>query len=358
MHWGLVVVRYQQKGSGIMATSRKTTSKTVTKKDLAEAVEPVKAELVEEAATTLKPEKIREKAVKKEILAKADEDSSTNVMQCIEALRNAVNAQLADLAAKLSAETAKYLNLQSAIQLKEAELKQIYDIDSEATSLLALIEAQRIKEEEFKQEEAKWKADFAEEKAEAEAELEAKTEDARKLQERKKEEYEYNWKRECERKRTELEDELTALRRNIASERQTFDDESARRSAELDLREKEISQKEELLATLQQEAEEFPETLQKEVDKACKSLEARLKAEFAMKDQLMQKGFEGDKNVYEAKIASMKEIVDSQAKQLVELAQRQEKAYNQVQDIATKAVANCGKTIFAQTQEPQHAKLT
>ena len=75
-----------------------------------------------------------------------------------------------------------------------------------------------------------------------------------------------------------------------------------------------------------------------------------------MKEQLLQKGFEGDKNVYEAKIASMKETADNQAKQLVELAQRQEKAYNQVQDIATKAVANCGKTIFAPQQEPTYAK--
>jgi len=341
-----------------MAITRKTPSKTVTKKDLAEAVEPVKAELVEEAATTLKPEKIREKAVKAEILSKADEDSSGNVTQCIEALRNAVNAELGDLSAKLSAETAKYLNMQSAIVLKEAELKQIYDIDSEATSLLALIEAQRSKEEEFKQDEAKWKADFAETKAEAEAELAAKTEETRKLHERKKEEYEYNWKRECDRKRTELEDELAVLRRNIASERQAFDDETAKRVAELDVREKEISQKEELLASLQQASEEFPQTLQKEVDKACKALEARLKAENSMKEQLMQKGFDGDKNVYEAKIASMKEALDSQAKQLVELGQRQEKAYSQVQDIATKAVANCGKTIFAPAPEPPHAKLT
>ena len=338
-----------------MATTRKTASKTVTKKDLAEAVEPVKTELVEEAATTLKPEKIRGKAAKKEILTKADADASANVSQCIEGLRNAVNAELADLSAKLSAETAKYLNLQSAIELKEAELKQIYDIDSEATSLLALIEAHRIKEDEFKQEEAKWKSDFAETKIEAEAELEAEKEETRTRHERQKEEYEYNWKRECERSRTELEDELAALRRTIASERQAFDDETAKRITELDVREKHISQNEELLASLQQEAEDFPETMQRELDKACKSLETRLKEEFSMKEQLMQKGFEGDKNVNEAKIASLKEIVDSQSKQMAELAQRQEKAYDKVQDIATKAVANCGKTIFAQPQEPPHS---
>lgn len=95
--------------------------------------------------------------------------------------------------------------------------------------------------------------------------------------------------------------------------------------------------------------------MQKGLDKACKSLEARLKDEFSMREQLLQKGFEGDKNVNEAKIASLKEIVESQAKQMVELAQRQEKAYDKVQDIATKAVANCGKTIFAQPQEPPHS---
>ena len=330
---------------------RKTSTKTTTKKDLKEAVDPVQTALSENEENVLNPEKIRETAIRKEIYEKADSAVSADIAVCVDALKNAICRELSDLSSKLETEAAKYKNLQEALKLKEAELKQIYDIDAAASSLLALIEAHRMKREEFEAEEAKWTSDFAGKKLEAEAQFAQETAEAEKKRKREQEEYDYNWKRECERKKILLEDELSRLRKNIAAEKSEFDAATEKKTAELDAREADISSKEEAFARLEMQVADFPAAIDAAVIKARSELSDKLNQEFALKEQLLSKDFEGDKKVFESKIASLKELVDTQAKQIEELTVRQEKAYEKVQDIATKAVANCGKTIFAHAQE-------
>lgn len=116
----------------------------------------------------LNPEKIRETVIWKEIYEKADSAVSVDIVECVDALKNANCRELSDLSSKLEAEATKYKNLQEALKLKEAELKQIYDIDAAASSLPALIEAHRMKQEEFEVAEAKWASDFVTKKLDTE----------------------------------------------------------------------------------------------------------------------------------------------------------------------------------------------
>lgn len=66
------------------------------------------------------------------------------------------------------------------------------------------------------------------------------------------------------------------------------------------------------------------------VSKARFELSDKLNQEFALKEQLFSKDFEGDKKVFESKLASLKELVDTQTKQVEEPTVRQEKAYEKV----------------------------
>ncbi|MCI6287407.1 MAG: hypothetical protein MR727_01575, partial [Lentisphaeria bacterium] len=91
--------------------------------------------LSENEENVLNPEKIRETAIRKEIYEKADSAVSADIAVCVDALKNAICRELSDLSSKLETEAAKYKNLQEALKLKEAELKQIYDIDAAASSL-------------------------------------------------------------------------------------------------------------------------------------------------------------------------------------------------------------------------------
>ena len=256
---------------------RKTSTKTTTKKDLKEAVDPVQTALSENEENVLNPEKIRETAIRKEIYEKADSAVSADIAVCVDALKNAICHELSDLSSKLETEAAKYKNLQEALKLKEAELKQIYDIDAAASSLLALIEAHRMKREEFEAEEAKWTSDFAGKKLEAEAQFAQETAEAEKKRKREQEEYDYNWKRECERKKILLEDELSRLRKNIAAEKSEFDAATEKRTAELDAREADISSKEEAFARLEMQVADFPAAIDAAVIKARSELSDKLR---------------------------------------------------------------------------------
>ena len=88
-------------------------------------------------------------------------------------------------------------------------------------------------------------------------------------------------------------------------------------------------------------------TIAAAVEKAENALRTRLNGEFDLREKLSQKDFDGDRKVLEARLAALQSQNDALMKQLEDVTARQEKAYAQVQDIATKAVANCGKTVIA-----------
>ena len=71
---------------------------------------------------------------------------------------------------------------------------------------------------------------------------------------------------------------------------------------------------------------------------------------------MLQKEFEGERNVFESKVASLESLVKEQAARISSLGEQVEKSYVQVQAIAVKAVegsaarpivvTNRKKTIF------------
>lgn len=334
------------------STTRKRTSKSATKNDLKETVKPVLQEIEDNASSALEPEKIRAQAAVEQILGKADTAVSGDIQAALVALKESVLKESNLLCTKLSEEAEKYRNLQEAVKLKSEELKQIYEIDASASALLALIEAHRQKEAEFETEESQWQANFEASKERQEAASREEAEEKMRQRKREEEEYNYKWARECLQKKTRFEDELNALQKDIAARRSDFEAECERRRVELDERESAVAAKEEEYEALKEKVDGFEATISAAVAKAEKELAARLKGEFELREQLAQKEFEGDKKVLEAKLTALQNQNEALAKQLEDVSARQEKAYAQVQDIATKAVVNCGKTVIATSAAP------
>ncbi|MBQ7650137.1 MAG: hypothetical protein IJS15_04215 [Victivallales bacterium] len=334
------------------STTRKRTSKSATKDDLKETVKPVQQEIDDNASSALEPEKIRAQAAVEQVLAKADAAVSVDVQTALTALKEAVFKEADTLCAKLAEEAEKYRNLQEAVKLKSEELKQIYEIDASASALLALIEVHRRKQAEFEAEESQWQAEFEARKERQEAASSEEAEERMRQRTREEEEYNYKWERECTQKKTKFEDELAALQKDIATRRSDFEAECERRRTELDERESAVAAKEDEYKVLKEQVDGLDATIATAIAKAEKELTARLKSEFDLREQLSQKEFEGDRKVLEAKLAALQNQNEALSKQLEDVSARQEKAYAQVQDIATKAVANCGKTVIATSASP------
>ncbi len=71
---------------------------------------------------------------------------------------------------------------------------------------------------------------------------------------------------------------------------------------------------------------------------AVKTTTAQLKSEFELQKELIHKEYEGKINVLNTKVESLEKIINEQDKHISVLTSQHEKAYMQVQQIATSAI--------------------
>jgi hypothetical protein len=183
------------------------------------------------------------------------------------------------------------------------------------------------------------KVQWEKEQAEYIVKTQEQKEQDKKLRQREKEEYEYSLSREREEKTNELQDEIRLLQKELAEKRELFEKETKTKEAELKAREEEVVEDEKIIVSLQVQVDNFPKEKDDAVRKATKELSEKVTAEAEKNEQLMQKTFEGEKNVLITRIESFEHLATDQKKQIEKLSAQLEKAYGKVQDIAVKAVS-------------------
>lgn len=325
-----------------------------TKKELLDAYHEVLQQLEEKDRTQLKPEQKAQEKKDAQVLTAVREVSADGVLLKINQLKQEMLKTLADLSDKLTAEVQKYDQVQQAIEIKQKELKEIFEIERSAGTLAALIEAQHLEREQFERRMAEEKEDLTEEIAQirekwerekAERDAEAKEQQANEAKRRKREEeeYRYAFEREKQLARDKFEDEkvkLTAQKAELENQMQTLREQTEK---ELGEREKRIAEREDEFAALRSQVETFPERLDAAVADAAKETTARMQREAKYERDLIQKDFEGQKNVLTARIESLEKTVKEQAEQISKLSHQQEGAYQKIQDVAVKAIEGASK---------------
>ncbi|MBW1708211.1 MAG: hypothetical protein JRJ86_24165 [Deltaproteobacteria bacterium] len=328
-----------------------------TKKEMLEAYQAIKDRLKARDKELLNAQKARKQMEKQLAAATADAEASQDPLQRLHDLRGAFSRELADLAERFEREIDTYRKIQSAVQTKQEELKTIYEVETAASDLAALIEAQQAKKEHFEQEMESRKTAFEEEMREArtrwdkekiqrEQEAKEQAQLIKKQRQREQEEFEYAFTREREQRRNELEDELQAVKKEVQERQKDFEQTVEQRKAELDSREEAIARQEGEMEALRKQVETFPEKLEGSVKKAEDAIRERLTSDFDKTRALIEARFEGEKNVLKSKIESLEKLVKVQATQITELSRKHEQAYEKVQDIANRAVAAAKKEII------------
>jgi len=327
-----------------------TVTMTNTKKDMIEAYEVMKQKLHAQEKELLNAEKTRKQMEKKLAEATADAQASQDPLQRFSNLRSDISKELTALAERFEQEIDAYSKIKAAAKAKQEELDTIYGVESAASDLAALIEAQQAKKKDFETDMATRRAAFESEIKEARAEWEKEKADheqeakeladsIKKQRQREKEEFEYAFAREKEQRKNALEDDLQTIARDISKKREDFEQEYNHRKNELDMREEDIAKREKEIDALQKEVDTFPKRFETSVEKAVEDTTARLTHDFEKDKALMESRFEGEKNVFSSKIEYLEKLVEGQAAQIADLAKRHEHAYEKVQDIANRAVA-------------------
>lgn len=298
--------------------SKKEVTMKDTKQVIFEKLQEVQGELDSIKKGTYDPRAEKKVAERKEDLKKADEIVGLNIL----------SEEIMD----------KYNSLNKAIEIKEAELKDLYEIDAKVTEIAALIESKKRigKDLEADHEEMlkKLRANYAETKADLDKELEDIKTSIKELKtktaiERKRdeEEYQYNLKRE----------------RKIENDK--WEDKKAQREAELAAREKahnarvdEFKEQLDTMEELKAKVAEIPSLIEDAKTEAADKTKKELERVHAIKEASMKKEIELDKKLLEAERDTLKKALADKEEEVRVLNEKLEAAQSRVETIATTAV--------------------
>ena len=197
-----------------------------TKKEMLDAYNALLKQLQEKREAELKPEKRIEEKKKREVVEVAEALSSEGVVKEIGNLKLEIGKMLTHISDGLEEEVSKFNQIKKAIEIKDEEVKELYEIERSAETLAALIEAQNQKRQEFEsemdarkqeltQEIQAMREDWGKEKKRHEAEIKERDAAEAKRREREKEEYGYSFKREQQLAKNKFEDEKAKMEKEI-----------------------------------------------------------------------------------------------------------------------------------------------
>lgn len=310
-----------------------------TKKEILEALEVAEKLLAQKEQGTFNPEKIAEAKSKKETVEKAESAVTTSGVVSVVAKLQEELALIADeIAASTSTATAEYLDINAAIDIKKAELAELYEIEAKATTLAGLIQAHQDLTENQKADFAELKAKFDAELAEIRADITAakvEFEEQRKLnnaalkqeEDRRKAEFEYEFARSKQAREDSLNDELAAKRKKLAEEREEF----SKEKAEL---EKRVEKQDELEA----QVAAIPELIEAAEEKAAAA--AKKKAETAAHFARREAEAESDAEIRVLKneVDMLKEALANERDARKATEVKLEAAYASVENVAKASV--------------------
>jgi hypothetical protein len=324
-------------------------SLTNTKKEMLDSYNELIEKIKEQAKSELKPEKAQKLIKEKEIVQTADEIEKEGAMKRLYTIKDEIGKALVDLAGKMEVEQTRYQKVKEAIDIKNNEFREIFEIERSAFSLAALLEAQKQKKDEFEdqmqcardsleEEISLTRIRWAKEKQQYEEQIKEQKKEDEKIRKREKEEYEYGFNREKEIKTSQLKDELDRLSKEITGNKEQFEKAIADKENDLLQRDIAVSEREKTMNDLQKQVNDFPKQLENAVTKAVNESVERVKSDAKKNEELLLKGFEGEKNVFLAKIDSLEKLVNNQQRQIDTLTGQISDAYGKVQNIAIKAV--------------------
>ena len=342
---------------------RATTKRRPTRQAVADLVAEAEKKVAERRQSDAKPEERAEAKAVADAVAAADALSSDGVVRSIGELKSTITRTLTQLSERLEEEVGKYNQIRRAIDAKEAELKEIYEIQRTASTLQAMVETHQQKQDEFERgyqaEKEELEGEIQTARAERDAERkqheqEIKERDTaeQKRRQRELDEYKYAFAREQQVARDQAADELAKVQKDLAERKEQAERQWEAREKSLAAREQDISSREQELVELRGRVASFAKDLQAAIDQAEARAGERLAEQHKAAQELLRRQLEGEKNVLAAKIAGLERTVAEQDEQITRLEQQAEKAYSQIQEIAVRAIeGSASSKQFASLQQ-------
>jgi hypothetical protein len=318
----------------------KTMSDKNTKTEILEAYNDMLEKMKEQKAVDSKM--IKKETEEKEVVKKASENSIEGIVKNMAELKLEVIKTMDGLGEKLISQHKKLTDLQQAIDIEAKTIEDIYNIKVEAESLTALVVAQKEKsatfETEVEQKKANFESDMAQKrlmwkKEQDDFEFAKKEREVQSKKERQREEEDYLYNLQLKRKKESdvYEEEKTVLEKVLLEKKADFEKEYSEREVFLSANEKQFEE-------LKTKVESFPKELDKAIKDTEKSVTERLNFTHRHEAELTLKEIEGERKLYEQKVASLEAKIKEQEELIKQLTHKANEAGLQVQNIAIKAI--------------------
>jgi len=232
----------------------------------------------------------------------------------------------------------KFKDLQSAIRTEEARLQELYGVSSELQKLALVIESGRERQEQIDSENAakienasqsldNLRAEYIQKKSELQEEYDTLTKKLKIERTREAEEFQYNLKREREKEAFAWDDEKSARESELAKK-----EELAATMLE------EAQAKTEHIKTLEIKVENIPSLIESEKNTATEAACAELARKYEFKTTLADKDYQNSLARRDDRIAYLEKELDAAGKTNTSLQNKLDKAYSELRELATKTV--------------------
>lgn len=238
--------------------------------------------------------------------------------------------------------TGQYKSLELAIEMKKNELKDLYDLEAEANSLTAMINAHKDTQRELEEEAKENKKAIEAEIKALEAELKVKEEEVEnevaeerervsKIRQREEEEYQYNLKRKRQLEDDEWEDNKKARESVIASKEEDLVNKA-----------KELSEKETYIADLEDKVASISDQVASAYEEGKKEGKAKADKSNAFEVHSLETKHEYEVQNLQNQIDRLEQDLETEKSKNNDLQNKLDDAYTQMRELATNTVQSVG----------------
>jgi len=311
-----------------------------TKNEILEAYESLLKTIKEQKREA--PQKVQEEQQNKQIVKKTGDLSNEQIVKDVANLKINLSASLDKLADSMLEKFREFSQLQEAITIQQAQLKELYQISVQTESLEALIAAQKDQKSRFEADMAASRNSFEtdmttrKEAWNAEQALNEKNrkeldDQVKKDRKREDEEYQYNLKITRKKEEDAYAEKKQKLEKELADKKTNFEKEFAEREVRIQTAETE-------LADLRQKATQFPGQLEQAIKQAEKALKEKLDLEFSHQAELATQKAESEQKLKDQTIVSLRDKIKEQDLLIRQLTEKTTSAESSMKEIAIKAL--------------------
>jgi len=311
-----------------------------TKNEILEAYESLLKSVKEQKREA--PQKVQEEQQNKQIVKKSGELSNEQIIKDIANQKINLSSALDKLADSMVEKFREFSQLQEAITIQQAQLKELYQISVQTESLEALIAAHKEQKSRFEVEMAASHNSFETEMATRKEALKTEQslyeknrkeldEQVKKDRKREDEEYQYTLKISRKKEEDAFAEKKQKLEKELAEKKITFEKEYAEREVRIKTAETE-------LVDLRQKATQFPGQLELAIKQAEKNLKEKLDLEFSHQVELASQKAESDQKLKDQMIVSLRDKIKEQDLLIRQLTEKTTSAESSMKEIAIKAL--------------------